>query len=158
NYLEREMRDTRGGFYSSQDADSDGHEGAFFVWSGQEVRYLLGRHSYFDALQDYWGLIQRPNFDGQNILWTPLGLSEAAQRAGIDVDQFEDAVIKSRKLLFHAREGRVRPTTDTKILASWNGLIINSLAQAGRWLGNKHYVDLAKDAGQFVLEHMQLDG
>lgn len=154
-YVRREMASPEGGFYSSQDADSEGQEGKFFVWSRQELADLLPEEVDTDLLLDYWGLEDGPNFEGRSILWVPTHPKEVAHRHAVSVEDLRDQVALARKVLFAAREQRIKPSRDEKVLVSWNALLINSLAQAGRALEEPAYVALAATAADFILTIMR---
>ena len=121
DYVLREMTDPAGGFYSAQDADSEGHEGKFFVWTADEIRDVLGAEAAEEALA-YWGVDRGPNFEGKNILYV----------AG---EPDLPRIAEARRQLYEARERRVHPGRDDKVLASWNGLACRAFAEAGRALG-----------------------
>ena len=143
DYVLREMTDPSGGFYSAQDADSEGHEGKFFVWTPEEIRAVLGDGA--DAALEYWGLNHGVNFEGTNILYLP-GEPDPARMAA------------ARQALYDARERRVHPGRDDKVLASWNGLMALALADAGRALGREDYVQAAARNVDFVLRAMRENG
>ncbi len=144
DYLLREMTDPGGGFYSAQDADSEGEEGRFFVWAADEVREVLGPADAAPAIA-YWGLDRGPNFEGRNILYV----------AGEpDLARIESA----RARLFAARDRRVHPGRDEKVLAGWNGLACRAFAEAGRALGRPDYLAAAVRNAGFILGAMQRDG
>jgi hypothetical protein len=145
DYVVREMTDPAGGFYSAQDADSEGHEGKFFVWTPEEIRAVLGDGPATDAALEYWGLTRGTNFEDANILYVAGEPDSAAMRA-------------ARQRLFEARERRVHPGRDDKVLASWNGLMALAFAEAGRALGRDDYVRAAVRNVAFVLESMREDG
>ena len=141
DYLLREMRHPEGGFLSSQDADSEGREGTFYVWTWDELVSAVGEE---DAKA--FGARPEGNWeDGRNILWIPRPEGEADLAA-------------SRDRLFAVREGRVRPGTDDKVLAAWNGLAIAALAEAGRAFGEARYVSAGRDALLFVRERLMEAG
>ncbi len=140
NYLLREMTDPAGGFYSAQDADSEGHEGKFFVWTAEEIRAVLGPEA--DVALPYWGADRGPNFEGQNILWVP-GQSDP------------ERIAAARRSLFEVRERRVRPARDDKVLAAWNGLACRAFAEAGRALGRSDYVATAVKSAEFLTTSMR---
>jgi uncharacterized protein YyaL (SSP411 family) len=143
DYVLREMTDPLGGFYSAQDADSEGHEGKFFVWTPDEIRAALG-----DAADDamaYWGVDRGPNFEGKSILYVA-GEPDPAR------------VAAARRALYEAREQRVHPGRDDKVLASWNGLMAVAFAEAGVALGREDYVRAAVRNVEFLLGHMRRDG
>src|SRR5262249_3615560 len=121
DYILREMTDPAGGFYSAQDADSEGHEGKFFVWTADEIRAVLPSEEADVALA-YWGGDRGSNFEGKSILWVP---GEPAP----------ERIATARQRLYAARERRVHPARDDKVLASWNGLACRAFAEAGRALG-----------------------
>jgi uncharacterized protein len=143
DYILREMTDPGGGFYSSQDADSEGEEGKFFVWTPEEIKAVLGPDAA-EALR-YWGVDQGPNFEGKSILWVP-GEPDPAR------------VESARRRLWQARERRVHPGRDDKVLAAWNGLACRALAQAGRALERADYVAAARRNVEFVLGAMRENG
>jgi uncharacterized protein YyaL (SSP411 family) len=144
DYILREMTDEGGGFYSAQDADSEGHEGRFFVWSADEVRAELTDAEAARALA-YWGVDQGPNFEGKNILFV----------AGAPDP---DGMAETRRRLLAARERRVHPARDDKVLASWNGLACRALAEAGRALQRPDYVAAAVRNADFALTSMRRAG
>jgi uncharacterized protein YyaL (SSP411 family) len=144
DYILREMADPAGGFYSAQDADSEGHEGKFFVWTADEILEALGPDEGRVALA-YWGVDRGANFEGKNILWVP---GEPAP----------ERIAVARQKLFEVRERRVHPGRDDKVLASWNGLACRALAEAGRALDRPDYVAAAVKNADFVLGAMRADG
>jgi uncharacterized protein YyaL (SSP411 family) len=154
-YVRREMTAPGGGFYSAQDADSEGVEGKFFIWSEDELRDVLGSFAEVDAVLDYWGVTRGPNFEGKSILWVPEEPEVVAGRHDLPVESLVGDVERARELLFERREVRVRPGLDDKILTAWNGLMINSLAQAGRVLQNPAYTAMAARAADFILADMR---
>jgi len=144
DYILHEMTDPAGGFYSAQDADSEGHEGKFFVWTPEELREVLGDTDAGRAGQ-YWGVDRGPNFEGKNILYL----------AG---EPDPERIAPLRRKLYEARERRVHPGRDDKVLASWNGLACRALAEAGGALGRPDYIAAAVKNAGFVLGAMQADG
>ena len=146
DYLLRELRHPDGGFFSSQDADSEGVEGRFFVWGYDELVRVGG-----EPAARFLGASPRGNWEGTNVLWTPQPAAAVAERAGISVEELEHEVEEARARLFQAREARVHPATDDKVLAAWNGLAISALAEAGRTLGERRWLDAAVAAAEFVL-------
>jgi uncharacterized protein YyaL (SSP411 family) len=134
-----EMRGPEGGFFSALDADSEGEEGRFYVWSQDEVREVLGESA--QVAIDFYGITQSGNFEGRNIL------HRAAGAAAPEPDGLDDA----RSALLEARARRVRPGLDDKRLASWNALMVSALAEAGAVLGRDDYLDAARECADFVL-------
>jgi uncharacterized protein YyaL (SSP411 family) len=157
DYVVREMTDERGGFYSTQDADSEGHEGKFFIWSAEEVAELLGPDdaALFNA---YYDVTKGGNFEGSNILHVTASLEEVAQKAGISVEELRAALRRGREKLFAARELRVKPGRDEKVLTSWNGLMLASFAEASVMLERTDYLAIAERNAAFILSEMRRDG
>jgi uncharacterized protein YyaL (SSP411 family) len=164
-YLQREMLDPSGGFYSAQDADSEGIEGKFFVWTPAEVTDLLGPDD--GALACEWfGITDRgnfqdphhPEFGRRNVLTTWEQPESVAEKLGVPTEELGARVEAIRGRMFAAREQRVRPGLDDKSLASWNGLALAAFAEAGRVLGNRHYVDTARRNATFLRNQLWRDG
>jgi uncharacterized protein len=139
DYMERDLRDPSGGFYSSEDADSEGVEGKFYVWSESELRRVLDADA--EAVIDYFGVTETGNFDGANIL-------------NVVGDEPPSRLEVIRAQLLERRSSRIRPGLDDKVIASWNGLAIRALAEASAALGESRYLDLATKAAEFVTEHL----
>jgi uncharacterized protein YyaL (SSP411 family) len=154
-YLLREMRHPEGGFFSAQDADSEGVEGKFFVWSQEELLAAAGEDG--EAAAAYYGATPEGNWEGTNILWRPRSAEEVAEGLGLSVERLAEATRRARGALLEARGQRVRPATDDKVLASWNGLAIQALAEAGRALGEARFVEAAEEAAGFVLSEARRD-
>jgi uncharacterized protein len=152
DYVLREMRDPDGGFFSSQDADSERVEGKFFVWSWDE---LIGTGS--EAVATALGARPEGNWEGTNVLWRPLPLEAVASELSIDPTELERDVEATLGRLFEIREGRERPATDDKVLAAWNGLAISALAEAGTAFGDARYLEASERAATFVLERLRDD-
>jgi uncharacterized protein len=142
DYLLREMTSPEGAFYSATDADSEGEEGRFFVWSAQEIRELLGPSA--ERFMRYYDVSEGGNFEGHNILNAPR--PDEAEQAALAAD---------RQTLYEARARRVAPLRDDKILAAWNGLAISAFAFGGRVLGEGRYLQAATRAADFLLSRMR---
>ena len=143
DYVLREMTDPAGGFYSTQDADSEGHEGKFFVWDFDEITSVLGNE---EALRftSHYNVTEAGNFEGKNIL---------------NVNPSVEApTAEARRKLFEHREARIKPDRDEKIITAWNGLMLASFAEAGVILGRADYTDAASRNADFVLANLQRDG
>ncbi|MEO8477676.1 MAG: thioredoxin domain-containing protein [Actinomycetota bacterium] len=151
-YLLRELQHPEGGFWSSQDADSEGVEGRFFAWSWDELVGLVG-----EPVAACFGATPEGNWEGANVLWRPVSVASVASDFGIDPAELAAEVDDARLVLFEVREGRVKPATDDKILAAWNGMAIRALAEAGRALGEPAYVEAAVRCATFVLAHLRDD-
>jgi len=139
DWMLAEMRGPEGGFYAAIDADSEGEEGRFYVWTPAEIRDLLADDA--DAVIDHYGVSERGNFEGANILHLAAG-AEAEPPPGLDA---------ARKTLYEARAKRVWPGLDDKRLTAWNALAISALAEAGAVLGRADYLDAARACAEFVL-------
>jgi uncharacterized protein YyaL (SSP411 family) len=152
DYLLRELRHPDGGFFSSQDADSEGVEGKFFVWSWDELVEVAG-----EPVATALGARPEGNWEGTNVLWRPVPLGAIAGELGIDAAELERDLETARGRLSELRERRVRPATDDKVLAAWNAMAIGALAEAGRAFDRRDYVDAAVRAAGFVLERLRGD-
>jgi uncharacterized protein len=153
DYVKREMTSPDGGFYSTQDADSEGEEGKFFVWTPDEVKHILGeKEGHLFSL--YYDITARGNFEGKNILNVPRSLEEVAQGTKTHPDELQAIIGRCREQLFREREKRVKPHRDDKILTSWNGLMLVSFVRAASVLGRQDYLDLAIRNAQFILAHL----
>lgn len=157
-YVGREMTAPDGGFYSSQDADSEGEEGKYYLWTEDEIRAELEGHANVEAVLDYWGVLEGPNFEGRSILWVPEPAEAVAGRHNMSASDLIAEVERARSLLFKLRERRVKPGRDDKVLTAWNGLMISSLAQAGRALGREDFTRMAERAARFVLDNLRHQG
>jgi uncharacterized protein YyaL (SSP411 family) len=139
----REMRGAEGGFYSALDADSEGEEGRFYVWTAAQIRAALGEGA--DTAIEFYGVSEAGNFEGRSILHLAGGATAAAP-AGLDA---------ARRALYEARAQRVRPGLDDKRLASWNALMLAALAEAGAVLGRDDYLEAARGCAEFVLRDLR---
>jgi uncharacterized protein YyaL (SSP411 family) len=156
-WVAREMRSPEGGFYSSLDADSEGHEGKFYVWDAAELDEILGPEA--PLARAYWGVTPAGNFEGKNILSVAAVDHRAlARRFSIEVEQLELIVEHAKAKLYEVRSKRVWPGRDDKILASWNGLMVRALAEAARAFGDDEYAALATDGATFLFERLVQDG
>ena len=154
DYVLREMTDAAGGFYSTQDADSEGEEGKFFVWSEDEVVAILGpeKARIFSYCYD---VTPQGNWEGHNILNRVKTHAHAAKMLGLSESDLAATLADCRRQLFAVREKRVHPGRDDKILAGWNGLMISAMAQAGSVLGEARFTAAAVRAADFVLSQMR---
>jgi uncharacterized protein YyaL (SSP411 family) len=147
DYVLREMTHAEGGFYSTQDADSEGHEGKFFVWTMDEIRAALGEDDarIFSA---YYNITDTGNFEGKNIP-NVTRTAEPEWRASLE---------ESKRKLFGLREQRIKPDRDEKVLTAWNGLMLASFAEAGVVLNRPDYTNAARRNAEFVLSNLRRDG
>jgi uncharacterized protein YyaL (SSP411 family) len=146
DYVLREMTHPDGGFYSTQDADSEGHEGKFFVWDLKEIEQTLGEKeaTLFAA---YYNITEAGNFEGKNIPNVTRSNEETAK-----------SLTESRRKLFELRESRIKPDRDEKILTAWNGLMLASFAEAGVILNRPDYTNAARRNAEFVLSKLRDEG
>jgi uncharacterized protein YyaL (SSP411 family) len=152
DYILREMTAPEGGFYSATDADSEGHEGRFFVWQKDELESLLGEDA--ELAIAYWGISETGNFDGANILHVAHPEAEIAHRFQLTTNKLREKIEALRDKLYAARTRRIAPALDDKILSAWNGMMLASLSEAARALKNPKYLDAAVRAGTFLRERM----
>jgi uncharacterized protein YyaL (SSP411 family) len=158
DYVLGRMTSPEGPFYSTEDADSEGVEGKYYVWSLDEVERVLGsdRAGTFARVYD---VTRQGNWEGHNILNLPRSIPDAAKALGRDVDDLRRELADCRARLLEARGQRVPPGKDTKVLVSWNGLMLAALAEGGRVLKEERHLDAARRAAGFLLDHLrQPDG
>ncbi|MBN2241534.1 MAG: thioredoxin domain-containing protein [Acidobacteria bacterium] len=157
DYLLREMTSPEGGFFSSQDADSEGKEGRFFLWSESEVQSILGGEEA-EIFCRHFGITSRGNFEGKNILHIPRRGDRANDRQGIPGEALSEIIRNGKRRLFDARERRVKPGRDDKILTAWNGLALRSFAEAAGALCRRDYREAAVRNAEFLLSRLRQDG
>jgi uncharacterized protein len=154
-YVEREMRSPEGAFYSTQDADSEGEEGKFYVWTREEIQGILGKEQGTPFCA-YYGVTSQGNFEGRaSVLTNALSPEKVSQLHSIPAEALERLLEAGRKKLFAEREKRPRPGRDEKILTSWNGLMISSFVDGFKATGKAHYLLRAKEAASFILQKMR---
>jgi uncharacterized protein len=152
-----------GAFFSAEDADNPGGEGAFYLWTTGEIERILGKDDAIIAARMF-GITPAGNYQepgtgpGQNILTCKKSIAEAGSSIGLSKADLEIKLASIRSRLFAAREDRSRPALDDKILTDWNGLFIAALAQAARAFGNEHYLTTARRAMQFIVTRMFAPG
>ncbi|MCB1085151.1 MAG: thioredoxin domain-containing protein, partial [Chlamydiia bacterium] len=156
-YILREMSHPKGGFYSAEDAETDGVEGAFYLWTKKEVFSLLPSQEA-TLFCEYYDVTEEGNFEGKNILHPVYPLEEFVDYKGIDQEMVEQSLKRSRAILFEARATRKRPFKDDKILTSWNALMIDTLARCGFAFGEKRFIDAARLAAEFIRENLWKEG
>ncbi|MDQ7034656.1 MAG: thioredoxin domain-containing protein [Anaerolineae bacterium] len=162
DYILREMTAPEGGFYSTTDADSEGEEGKFFVWTLDEIKESLANISddvpdAYEVAVEYWGMTRGGNFEGSNILNVPNDTDVVAERLNITVEELHEKLAKIKDRLYATRTSRVAPALDDKILTAWNGMMLASLAEAARVLKRDDYLAAAERAGDFLLENLVTD-
>jgi uncharacterized protein YyaL (SSP411 family) len=156
DWLLREMRDPAGGFWSSTDAQSEGVEGRFFVWSKAEFDRVLGDDA--GLLAAHFGVTEAGNWEHTNVLSVVRDAASLAKEHGGDVDAVQRRLAAGSAKLLAARGARVRPGTDDKVLAGWNGLVLQALAHGYRALGDDRYRTAARELAAFLLQHLVRDG
>jgi uncharacterized protein YyaL (SSP411 family) len=151
----REMTTPEGAFASSQDADSEGEEGKFFVWTERELSAVLGaRHGAWAAA--WWGVTDEGNFEhGSSALWRNDSPEAVAAKLHVELAELQAAMHAARPKLFEARRARIAPGTDDKVLVAWNGLQISALARAHQVLGESRFLSAAQRAANFILVGMR---
>ncbi len=153
-YVLRDLTSPEGGFYAAEDADSEGHEGRFYVFSYDEFMQLAGE-AEGKAFADFFGVTPSGNFeDGLNVLHLRQSPEESAANNGLSAAEFLQKLTDFRQRLFNYRSQRIRPLLDDKIITGWNGLMIGALAQAGRYLGRADLIDAARRATLFVIKNL----
>lgn len=160
DYVAREMLDAHGGFYSAQDADSEGEEGRFFVWRPDEIVAALHGHSAdpegdAQLFMSAYGVTERGNFEGANILYVAKSIAGAESESARRTDDVDARMRTARATLLEARYRRVKPGTDDKVLAGWNGLMLTAFAEAARALDRQDYLEVARMNAEFVLTRMR---
>jgi hypothetical protein len=149
DYVLREMTHPEGGFYSTQDADSEGEEGKFYTWKKSEIIDALGTENG-EILCMHYGVTQGGNFDGHNILHISVPIEELARKLSRPAEDLLRIVRDGRTKLLQLREGRIKPGKDEKILTSWNGLMISAFAKGYRITGDNTYLEAARKAVNFI--------
>jgi uncharacterized protein len=153
-YILTRMTNADGGFFSSEDADSEGEEGKFYVWSDDEVRSLLDKDRA-DVFCDVYDVSSKGNFEGHNILNLRKPIHSYAVQYGQELESFRTQLEKDRKRLFEVREKRVHPALDDKTLLSWNGLMVTGMVKAYRATGEPRYLQAALKCVAFVRQNMR---
>jgi uncharacterized protein YyaL (SSP411 family) len=154
DYVIREMTDPAGGFYSAQDADTEGGEGQYYLWSAEEIVALLGEE-HGGLVNRYYGVSAGGNFEGKNVLHTPNNLESFSSGYSMSIAEVEGLIARSKKILLASRDQRTRPHRDEKIVVSWNGMMLRSFAEAACILGRDDYRDVAAANGRFLLRELR---
>ena len=147
-FVERELKDPEGGFYSALDADSEGVEGKHYVWTASELDELLGDDA--ELVKAFYGVTPAGNFEGHSILFVARSVEMLAEQLSLSEDEVSEKLEHARQTLFNARQTRVRPGLDDKILCSWNGLLVSAYADAGRVLRREDYLETARNTARFI--------
>lgn len=157
-YVRREMTSPEGGFYSAQDADSEGEEGKYYVWSKQEIFNSLGDETTAGIFCEYYGVTEGGNFEGKNILNIRSSLSDLSQKYGRTPEMLKRLINDASAKLFEIRQKRIKPGLDDKIITAWNGLMISGFAKGYRVTDNKQYLEIAEKAIEFIESKLTRDG
>jgi uncharacterized protein len=154
DFVQREMRHEAGGFYSSYDADSEGEEGKFYVWSAAEIRQVLGPEA--DLFMRAYGVTERGNWEGHNILNLPQPLADVAAQANLPLEEVMARLAAARQKLYDVRAQRIWPGLDDKVLTAWNGLMLAAFAEGGRILDRPDYTATAVQNAEFLYDTMRM--
>jgi len=159
DYVLRDMTHPEGGFYATEDADSEGEEGRFYVWTPAQIEEALGDKRAADLVCQYYDVGPHGNFEhGTSILNVPADDDVVAAKAGVKTAELMAVVKEARGRLFAARSQRVRPGRDEKIITAWNGLMLHALSVAGAVFERDDYLEAARRNASFLLEHLMIDG
>ena len=153
DYVVRELRTPEGAFYASTDADSEGVEGKYFVWSLDELNAIVGADA--ELFATYYDVSQDGNFEGTNILHVTAPMEQAAEAVGTDTKRVSSRLAAARAKLLSVRAERVPPATDTKVIVAWNGMMIDALARGGAQLDAPRFVEAAVAAAAFQLNTLR---
>jgi uncharacterized protein YyaL (SSP411 family) len=165
DFIMRELLDPSGGFYSSLDADSEGEEGKFYLWSLDEIRATLANASIATSVVDpaeflvaAYSISELGNFEGKTVLQRALTNDELAKQFGLSDDQADPLLSEIHATLRLARSHRVPPSTDDKVLVAWNALALTAFAEAARYLQRSDYLAVARNNASFLLNHLVREG
>jgi uncharacterized protein YyaL (SSP411 family) len=151
-FINRELTDEAGGFYSSLDADSEGEEGKYYVWTKTEIESLLGEKS--ELFCDYYSVTSIGNWEGNNILFITQKKEDLLKKYKLNEESFDKTISESKKILFEERSKRVRPGLDDKILTSWNSLMLKGYVDAYMAFGESKFLQAAINNGEFIIDRM----
>lgn len=149
-YIKREMLDEKGGFYTAQDADSEGIEGKFFVWTPEEVTEILGKE-HAPHFLFYYDISEDGNFEGKNILNVKNSIAETAEIFKMSEEDLKISLEQSKAKLFDEREKRIKPFRDEKVLTAWNGLMLATFAESSAILESEKYLEIARKNADFLM-------
>src|SRR5258708_27457403 len=156
DYVLRDLTSPEGGFYSAEDADSEGVEGLFYTWTGEEVASALGND--FDLFAETFDVTTDGNWEGRNILHVAGDRRTIPGRFGIDESAYRERLKSARERVFAARDNRVRPARDEKVLTAWNGLMLAAIAEAAATLDRQQYLPAARRNADLLLDRLVVDG
>lgn len=156
-FILREMQGDSGGFYSTQDADSEGEEGKYYVWEKQELDKIHDREDS-EIFCNYYNVTEGGNFEGKNILHVGIDLKNYSISIQKDCEEVRKIIERCKSKLFDERNKRIKPLTDDKVLTDWNGLMITAFCFGFRISGDIKYLDSAKKSAEFILNNMMING
>ena len=157
-FMLREMRHPEGGFYSSYDADSEGEEGKFYLWTIDEINAAIEDPKLADLIIASYGATEGGNFEGSNIFFRASEPEALAEQFSVGVETVEERLAEARELLLQTRRQRIHPGLDDKVLTAWNGLTLIALAEAARATQNEEYLVAAQTQANFLLGNLLVDG
>ena len=158
DYVLRDMTDPAGGFYSAEDADSEGKEGTFYLWDPEQIASILNKEEA-QLFNTYYGVTKEGNFEeGKTILNTSTLIEQIERESRKDRVEIENILSAARAKIFQERAKRIRPYRDEKIITAWNGLMISSLAYGGAALREEKYIKAAKHSAEFLLGILRKNG
>ncbi|HEY0038106.1 MAG TPA: thioredoxin domain-containing protein [Longimicrobium sp.] len=155
-WVTREMTSPEGGFYSALDADSEGEEGKFYVWTPGDIDSIFGAEDGA-LVRAYYGVTEAGNFEGHNILHAWRSMDEVAAEQGVSVERLQDALDRARPRLYDERAKRVWPGRDDKVLTSWNAMMLHAFAEAARAFGSNEYRRIAVTSAEFLVGRMRTE-
>ncbi len=155
DFVLREMTHPEGGFFSSLDADSEGEEGRFYVWTQEGLQAALGQD--FEFFKAAYGITPQGNWEGKTVLQRALDDSSLAARFKMDQEAAREKLAQANRKLLEIRGQRIRPGTDDKVLVMWNALMLSTFAEAGRSLGRLDYLEAARRNARFLLDHLYVE-
>ena len=157
DFVVRELTHPEGGFFSTLDADSAGHEGLFYTWTPDELEEVLGAEDA-EIARAWFAVTPGGNFEGRSVLSTPRSLTDVADRLGMDESTLQEAIDRIRATMLAARGQRERPGLDRKVIASWNGLMLKAFADGARILGRSDLLEVARKNANFIVDSMLRGG
>lgn len=155
-FIERELTDTSGGFFSSLDADSEGVEGKYYLWDKNDIDNLLGEDS--ELFCEFYNVTESGNWEAGNILFITSDKNELLKKYNLDEKSFDEKIIKSKNILLKEKSKRIKPGLDDKILTSWNALMIKGFSDAYSAFGDERFLRSAVSCGEFITSKMMTDG
>ena len=158
DYVLTQMTDTKGGFYSAEDADSEGEEGIFYIWTPKQIESILDKEQA-EIFKAHYGVTKYGNFEhNTTILHIAMPIEKLQKKFKKDHDTILNILQDARSKLFKHRQKRIRPHLDDKVITAWNGLMISSLAYGGTILQQPKYIDAAEKAADFIMNNLYKDG